>query len=228
MKILLVEDEKEMLKTIAKGLKLEGYIVDTCENGKKACEMAYVETYDLIILDLNLPEMDGKQVLQKIRADNQNVKIIILSARIDVNDKIETLDNGANDYVTKPFDFLELEARIRNLLRRNFIQEKNILTFEKLQLNTQKKQLFIKEKPIKLTRKEIAILEYLMLNKGKVISQEELVEHVWDSSTDVFISSIRVHMSTLRRKLKAELLYDVIGTKIGFGYYLKESDETSK
>ncbi|MES5928093.1 response regulator [Bacillus cereus group sp. MG9] len=128
MRILVVEDELDLQEALAEGLRIEGYAVDTCSNGEDAYELAYVENYDLIILDLNLPKMDGLKVLEKLREENKELKVLILSARSSVNDKVKGLDIGANDYLTKPFEFEELEARIRNLLRRKFVQENNLLT----------------------------------------------------------------------------------------------------
>lgn len=155
MKILIVEDEKELPSTIAEGLRLDGYAIDTCDNGKEACKLCYIESYDLIILDLNLPVMDGFKVLQHIRKTNAHLKILILSARNDVFDKVKGLDNGANDYLKKPFDFVELEARIRNLLRKKKIQQDNILTFNKLKLDISKQKIFISDIELKLTKKGI-------------------------------------------------------------------------
>ena len=222
MRILIVEDEKELQSTIAEGLRLDGYAVDTCDDGKTACEMCFVEKYDLVILDLNLPEMDGLEVLQQIRKFNLELKVLILSARNTVSDKVHGLDNDANDYLTKPFDFEELEARIRNLLRRNFLQHNNVLTYDKLKMNISKQVVYINELEVSLTKKEFSILQYFLLNPNKIISQEELIDHVWDSNVNSFSGAIRVHIASLRKKIKSFLAYDLIETKIGAGYYLKE------
>lgn len=226
MRILIVEDETELQATIAEGLRLDGYAVDTCDNGADACELCFVEIYDLVILDLNLPQMDGFEVLRQIRTFNSELKILILSARNSVNDKVEGLDSGANDYLTKPFDFVELEARIRNLLRRNFIQQNNILEFDKVKLNVSKQQVFVCDTEVKMTKKEFAILQYFLMNKNKIISQEELIEHIWDSSVNSFSGAVRVHMASLRKKLKKILAYDLIETKVGVGYFLTERTDT--
>jgi DNA-binding response OmpR family regulator len=224
MRILVVEDEVDLQEAIAEGLRLDGYAVDTCDNGENAYELLYVENYDLVILDLNLPQMDGLEVLEKIRDEKPELKILILSARGCVADKVKGLDIGANDYLTKPFDFAELEARIRNLLRRKFVQACTILSCGEIKVDLAKRVAFICEDELTLTKKEFALLEYFLLNQDRVVSGEELVEHVWDKNVDSFSSAIRVHIATLRKKLKTVLNYDPIRTKIGEGYFLVEQN----
>lgn len=220
MRILVVEDEIELQEAIAEGLRMDGYAVDTCDNGNTAYELLYVENYDLVVLDLNLPGMDGLEVIGKIRDEKPELKVLILSARSNVIDKVKGLDSGANDYLSKPFDFEELEARIRNLLRRKFIQNNIIIRCGDIRLDTSKRVVSVVENELNLTKKEFAILEYFMLNQDRVISQEELMDHVWDCNADSFSGVIRVHMATLRKKLKVGLGYDPIETKIGEGYLL--------
>lgn len=224
MRILVVEDELDLQEAIAEGLRIEGYAVDTCSNGEDAYELAYVENYDLIILDLNLPKMDGLKVLEKLREENKELKVLILSARSSVNDKVKGLDIGANDYLTKPFAFAELEARIRNLLRRKFVQENSLLSCGNINIDLSKRTAFVDEKELILTKKEFALLEYFLLNQEQVVSQEELIEHIWDGNADSFSGAIRVHIATLRKKLKALLDYDPIRTKIGEGYFITNND----
>ncbi|MGH0516667.1 response regulator transcription factor [Bacillus cereus] len=224
MRILVVEDELDLQEAIAEGLRIEGYAVDTCSNGEDAYELAYVENYDLIILDLNLPKMDGLKVLEKLREENKELKVLILSARSSVNDKVKGLDIGANDYLTKPFAFAELEARIRNLLRRKFVQENSLLSCGNINIDLSKRTAFVDEKELILTKKEFALLEYFLLNQERVVSQEELIEHIWDGNTDSFSGAIRVHIATLRKKMKALLDYDPIRTKIGEGYFITKND----
>ncbi|WP_277261328.1 response regulator transcription factor [Peptoniphilus lacrimalis] len=222
MRILIVEDEKDLCQMIAKSLKESGYEVDIAYNGNEAMELLDVENYDLIVLDLNLPEIDGMEILEEFRTFNQDTKIIILSARSQIKDKVEGLDKGANDYLSKPFHLDELEARIRSLTRRNFITNNQMLSYKNLNFDSKKRIVKIDDKEISLTRKELGILEYLLLNRGRPISQEELIDHVWDSSVDLFSNSIRVHISALRKKLKKALKYDPIINRVGLGYQLEE------
>lgn len=224
MRLLVVEDEYDLCDSIAEGFRIDGYAVDCCYDGAEAYELISVEKYDLIILDLNLPEMDGLDIIREVRKDNQTVKIIVLSARSRVNDKVLGLDLGANDYLGKPFEFEELEARVRSLLRRKFTQESNLLRFDAITLDLTKRVCKVYEKECLLTKKEFSLLEYFLLNQEKMISQEELIEHVWDKEADSFSNAVRVHIATLRKKLKAELNYDVIQTKIKEGYYLTKGE----
>lgn len=225
MRILIVEDEIDLCDSIAEGLQIDGYAVDTCYDGSDAYELIMTETYDLVVLDLNLPGMDGIDILTEVRKQNKEVKILILSARDSVSNKVLGLDNGANDYLAKPFDFEELEARIRCLLRRSFTQEHAVLTFGKISLDTVKRTVTVNCSELSLTKKELALLEYLLLNPNKVISQEEMMEHVWNREADSFSNAVRVHIASLRKKLKTVLSYDPIMTKIGEGYYLSEGED---
>lgn len=224
MRLLVVEDEIDLQEAIAEGLRMDGYAVDTCGDGNKAYELLFVENYDLVILDLNLPGMDGMEILEKIREENKELKVLILSARSSVSDKVKGLDMGANDYLSKPFDFEELEARIRGLLRRKFVQESSLFQCGKIQINLSARIAQISDNTLALTKKEFAILEYFMLNQNRIISQEELIDHVWDAEADSFSGAIRVHIASLRKKLKAELEFDPIITKIGEGYILKKCE----
>lgn len=223
MRILIVEDEIDLCEAIAEGLTLDGYAVDKCFHGMQACELLQIETYDLVILDLNLPGMDGLDILRTIRSENPELRILILSARDSVADKVLGLDLGANDYLSKPFDFTELEARIRGLLRRTFTQADAVLTYGFLSLDTLRRTAYASGKELLLTRKELSLLEYFLRNPGKVISQEELMEHVWNMDADSFSNAVRVHIASLRKKLKTALGTELIQTKIGEGYYLKET-----
>lgn len=221
MRILVVEDEIDLLEAIEEGLKIDGYAVDTSEDGVEGLELARINEYDLIILDLNLPNMDGIDILKNIRSEDNLVKILILTARSSINDRVLGLDLGANDYLVKPFHFKELEARIRSLLRVKYIQEDTMLKYNDLKVDTKLRKAFINEEFIKLTKKEFAILEYLMKNINKVISQEELIEHIWDNSVDMFSNSVRVHINSLRKKLKANINDEVIKNIVGVGYVIE-------
>ena len=223
MRLLIVEDEKELCDTVAKSLYGAGYEVDTCYDGDEALDYILSDDYDLIVLDLNLPGTDGMDILRELRKKNEETKVLILSARSQIADKVEGLDAGANDYMEKPFHLQELEARIRSLTRRKFVQKDVCLECGELTFDTRKREAYAKGIPVALTRKENGILEYLILNQGRPVSQEELIEHVWDASVDSFSGSVRVHMSSLRKKLKAALGYDPIINKVGEGYEIGES-----
>ena len=223
MRLLIVEDEKNLCDTIAKNLYGAGYEVDTSYDGDDALDCILSEDYDLIVLDLNLPGTDGMDILKELRKKNEETKVIILSAKSQIADKVAGLDAGANDYLEKPFHLQELEARIRSLTRRKFVQKDVCLHCGEIKFDTKKREAYANDKPVSLTRKENGILEYLLLNQGRPISQEELIEHVWDASVDSFSGSIRVHMSSLRKKLKAILGYDPIINKIGEGYKIVEN-----
>ncbi|MFS0783453.1 response regulator transcription factor [Bacillus sp. 1P06AnD] len=201
MKLLLVEDDDLLSKFVARGLKKLGYAVDHAYDGEEALQLYEINNYDLMILDLNIPKIEGIEVLRTIRKTDLDFRILILSARDKVEEKINGLDSGCNDYLTKPFDFGELEARIRNLLRRRIRIEDTKLHCGNLSMDTAAKSVAYKNKIIELTKKEYSILEYLMYHQEKVVSPEELIEHVWDSDTDLFSNSFRFHIHSLRKKL---------------------------
>ena len=223
MRLLIIEDEQELCLMIHKVLKSKGYSVDYCFDGEEGMELLEVETYDLVILDLNLPGMDGMTILSNFRQFNRETPVLILSALVSVNDKVKGLDAGASDYLTKPFHFEELEARIRSLTYRNFKQNDTSLKCGEITFDSIKRQCIIKGDVLTLTKKETAILEYLLLHQGRPVSSEELIDHVWDNSVDSFSNSIRVHISSLRKKLKDKLGYDPIINRIGEGYIIKEN-----
>ena len=218
MRLLVIEDERDLCEDIAKKLRLSGYEADTCFDGEAALELLAVEKYDLVLLDLNLPKVDGMTVLRTLREHDQETGVLILSARSEISDKVDGLDAGANDYLSKPFHLEELEARVRSLTRRRFVQQDVCLRCGGLMFDTRSRMARADGLTLSLTRKESGILEYLLLNRGRPVSQEELIEHVWDSSVDSFSNSIRVHISMLRKKLRAALGYDPIRNKIGQGY----------
>ena len=224
MHFLVIEDERALCETIVRSLRRLAYSVDCCYDGEKALELLGVERYDLVLLDLNLPGKDGMTVLRTLRQTDRETKVLILSARSEVEDKVEGLDAGANDYLAKPFHLAELEARVRSLTRRQFIQRDVCLRCGRLTFDTKSRLAMADGQPIPLTRKESGVLEYLLLHQGRPVSQEELIEHVWDSSVDAFSNSIRVHISALRKKLRTALGYDPIRNRIGEGYELEENE----
>lgn len=170
MRLLIVEDEKNLCDTIAKNLYGAGYEVDTSYDGNNALDCILSEDYDLIVLDLNLPGTDGMDILKELRKKNEETKVIILSAKSQIADKVAGLDAGANDYLEKPFHLQELEARIRSLTRRKFVQKDVCLHCGEIKFDTKKREAYAKDKPVSLTRKENGILEYLLLNQGRPIS----------------------------------------------------------
>lgn len=224
MRILLVEDEKKLSNSIVKGLTNAGYAVDAAYDGEEALYEYEVNEYDLIILDLNLPKKDGIDVLREIREKDNEMKILILSARTKIDDRILGLDEGANDYLIKPFDFGELKARIRNLLRRDFVQKPQDLTLNGLTVDTKAKRVLYHTQEIALTRKEYGILEYLMLHKNQIISAETLTEHVWNNEFDPFSNSFRYHIHSLKKKISAASGLDFIKTVWGQGYIIEDSE----
>lgn len=221
MKILLAEDEKSLSSAIAKGLKKMGYAVDQAYDGEEALEYLEVNQYDLLILDLNMPKVDGITVLNRLRRADAELKVLILSARSEIEDKVRGLDSGANDYLAKPFNFEELAARIRNLLRWSFKYKESLLVCGGLELDTLGKAVSVDGLPVNLTNKEYSILEYLMFHMGKVIGAEEIIEHVWDSEVDLFSNSFKYHMHSLKKKL-SESGGDCIKNIRGQGYVIRE------
>ena len=225
MKILVVEDERELLESIGEGLELDGYYVDLCDNGPEALAMAEVESYDLILLDLNLPGMDGLDILRSLREGRSKSRVLILSARSGVPDRVVGLDAGADDYLIKPFAFEELEARIRGLFRREYTQQSSELSYGELSFDTVSRTMYAKGAAVSLTKKETAIAEYLLRHSGRPVSSEELLAHAWDSNVDLFSNAVRVHIHTLRKKLGSKLGYDPIGNRVGEGYYLRDGTD---
>lgn len=225
MKLLIIEDETDMLSALKKGFEKMGYAIDTAEDGEAGSYLAEINSYDMIVLDLNLPGKDGLQVLEEIRKRDKTQKVIILSARSSVPDKILGLDMGANDYLAKPFDFMELEARVRSLARRAFVQNDTCISVDLLTVDTKRKQILYKNAPVDFSPKEYAILEYLALHKGQVVSTEDLIEHVWESDADFFEISVKVHISNIRKKLDAVSSTPFIQTVRGCGYLMKGTEE---
>ena len=220
-KVLVVEDEANICSFIETLLETNGYqalVANTCAMGQT---LFTSHNPDLIILDLGLPDRDGLELIRFVR-QKFLTPIVVLSARTTEQDKIEALDLGANDYLTKPFHFEELEARIRSLTRRKFIQEDVCLRCSRITFDTRTREASVDGAPLALTRKESSLLEYFLLHRNRIISPEEMIEHLWDGSVNSFSNSIRVHISSLRKKLRTALGYDPIQNKIGQGYILEE------
>ena len=220
MRILVVEDERLLCDGIAEDLELEKYTADRCYDGADAYERLLAEPYDLVILDLNLPGMDGLELLRRIRLERPELRVLILSARAQLSDKVAGLDLGADDYLTKPFDLEELEARVRTLLRREFVPQAPLVRVGELALDSVTREISARGEPLPLTPREFAILEQLMLRQGRWLSQEALMDHIWEADANPFSNAVRTHISSLRKKLRDRLGYDPIQTKVGQGYRL--------
>jgi two-component system copper resistance phosphate regulon response regulator CusR len=228
MRILLVEDEPNAARMLAKGLRQRAYAVDVAADGEEALYQASVNDYDLIILDVLLPLKDGFEVCRELRAAGAVVPVLMLTARDAVQDRVTGLDLGADDYLVKPFDFHELLARVRALLRRGHALRPETLTIADLVIDTRAQQVRRGEQKIELTVKEYALLEYLAWRAGEVVSRADIAEHVWDESFDPFSNSIEVYVQRLRRKLDEGHALKLIRTRRGAGYLLAaESEETN-
>jgi DNA-binding response OmpR family regulator len=221
MKILVAEDDLSMQNSICAGLGKFGYAVDRASDGEEVLELFETNQYDAVVLDLNLPKIDGIEVLKEMRRTNEELGVLILSARGSVDDKVLGLDAGANDYLAKPFHFKELEARLRVLARRKTIQPDATLVSGKLKVDTALKSAYCAGVKIELTNKEYSILEYLIAHKDAVVSAEELIEHVWDSEAGLFSNSLKVHINSLKRKLAAHAGdAELIKNTRNVGYYI--------
>ena len=222
--IYIVEDDKNIREIEMFALKNSGYAVEEFENAKSFFSRSAEKVPDLVLLDIMLPDMDGLEIVKKLRSrpDTVRVPIILVTAKTTELDKVKGLDIGADDYLTKPFHFEELEARIRSLTRRKFIQEDVCLRCSRITFDTRTREASVDGTPLALTRKESALLEYFLLHRNRIISPEEMIEHLWDGSVNSFSNSIRVHISSLRKKLRTALGYDPIQNKIGQGYILEE------
>ena len=220
MRILIVEDEKDLADALAKGLNRQGYAVDVAYDGEEALRLVEVNGYDLLILDLNLPRVDGVEVCRRIRASGSPTGILMLTGRSSPDDRVKGLDQGADDYLVKPFHFPELLARVRAILRREAGTRKVILRTGDLVLDPNALKAYVRDSEVALTSKEFGILEYLMRNVGRVVSQEELLEHVWNEDANLFTQAIKVHINNLRKKLSAAGGEGLISTVKGRGYIL--------
>lgn len=226
MRILIVEDELDLANALARGLRQQGYAVDIAVTGEEGWEKGEVNEYDLAILDLNLPEMDGLEVCRRLRDSKPELLILMLTARSRLEDKVTGLDLGADDYLVKPFHFEELTARIRALLRRDLRVRAPILKAGDLTLDPASRTAWQGKRRLELTTKEFAILEYLMRHSVEVVSQEELVEHVWGEEVNMFTSSVWVHIHSLRRALGDSAEHPrYIETVVGQGYRLLMTGE---
>ncbi len=210
----MVEDEHKIANSIKRGFEQETWATDVAYDGEEGYDMASSEDYDVIVLDLMLPKMDGMEICKKLRADGINIPILMLTARGELADKVEGLDSGADDYLVKPFAFEELLARVKALSRRPKQTNSEELNTNDLTLNTNTFEVKKGGKVIELSRKEFALLEYLMRNAGRVVSKENIIAHVWDYESDILPNTVEVFVGYLREKVGG----DVIKTVRGFGY----------
>ncbi|HOD12304.1 DNA-binding response regulator [Candidatus Velamenicoccus archaeovorus] len=222
MRILLVEDEIKIANFIERGLKEENYVVDVATDGEKAMFLAEINPYDLIILDVMLPHIDGITICRELRKKKINVPILMLTAKNQVRDKVLGLNSGADDYLAKPFDFEELSARIGALLRRNRDDKTGILKIGDLELDQLRHNVKRAGKEIQLSSKEFALLEYLMLNANHVVTRTTISEHVWHEDFDSFTNVIDVFISFLRNKIDKDFKKPLIHTIHGKGYTIRE------
>jgi|TARA_B100000959_G_scaffold61279_1_gene64405 two-component system response regulator VanR len=223
VRILVVDDEADLLDALSRGLRREGYAVDTADNGEEALAKASWTPYDLICLDLTMPGIDGLEVCERLRADPPDEvvpRILMLTARDTLEDRIRGLDVGADDYLVKPFAFDELSARIRSLLRRDPGRSGAVLEVGDVVVDTARHHARRGGRDLALTAKEFAVLRYFMTRPGEVISQEQLLDHVWDEHADPFTNTVRVTVGTLRRKLTVGDEDPALETVVGSGYRL--------
>lgn len=220
MRILIVEDDVALASFIRKGLEAEHHTVDTALDGEQGRSMAIGIDYDLVVLDLNLPSVDGISVLKSLRQRKANLPVMVLTARSRVEDRVQCLDLGADDYLVKPFSFLELSARARALLRRSHLPSESLLKVRDLNLDRVERRVERGGRPIELTTKEFALLEYLMRNAGRRVTRAMIIEHVWNLTFDSTTNVVDVYINYLRRKVDDGFQPSLIHTVRGVGYQL--------
>lgn len=214
MKILIVEDEHKIGSSIKRGFEQEGWAADLAFDGEEGYDMASSEEYDVMVLDLMLPKMDGVTMTKKLRGEKNHLPILMLTARGEIGDKVDGLNAGADDYLIKPFAFEELLARVKALARRPAEVKSEKLKIKNLELDSNSYEVKKSGKTVELSRKEFALLEYLMRNAGKVVSKENIISHVWDYEADILPNTVEVFIGYLRDKIGG----DIIKTVRGFGY----------
>ena len=222
MKILLAEDEVDLNNVVTRYLKKNGYSVDSVLDGEEALDYLEYSEYDLVILDIMMPKVDGFEVIKKLRDKRNHTSVLMLTARDSADDKVKGLDLGADDYIVKPFDFNELMARIRAVVRRKYGNSSNKLVIGDLILDTSEKSVTRAGKQIELTGKEYEVLEYLMQSKNRILSRDQIKEHVWDFDYEGDSNIIDVLIKNIRKKIDIEDGKQIIYTKRGLGYVIKE------
>ena len=222
MRVLLVEDDVRIANFVSKGLRENSYAVDVANDGEDGLYQASINDYDLIILDVMLPKIDGFEVCRELRKAENKMPILMLTARDAIDDRISGLDFGADDYLTKPFEFRELLARLRALLRRQSEFRPSKIIIADLEIDTSSQRVWRSGNEIVLTTKEYSLLEYLAREKGKVVGREEISTHVWDENFDAFSNLIEVYIKRLRTKMDEGFAIQLIHTRRGAGYILEE------
>jgi two-component system, OmpR family, copper resistance phosphate regulon response regulator CusR len=223
-KILIIEDERKVANSLGQGLEEEGYSVEIAFDGMTGKEMALANLYDLIILDINLPLLNGQEVCRAVRAANENIPVLMLTALGTTDDIVSGFGCGADDYLVKPFEFRELMARIKAILKRISSSSSNVLRIADLELNLDKKNAKRAGKTIELTAKEFALLEFLLRNKGRVVTRTDIAEKIWDITFDTGTNVIDVYINFLRKKIDKSFSPRLIHTQIGMGYIMKEGE----
>lgn len=226
MRLLLVEDEEKVAAFVVRGLEAERFAVDVAADGRSAIDLSNAYQYDLVILDLMLPEISGTEVLRQIRQNNSHIPVLVLTARDALGDKVEHFELGADDYLTKPFAFAELLVRVKALLRRGAVSRSNVLRVADLELDRLSQQVKRAGRRVELTGKEYALLEYLMLNAGRVLSRTMIIEHVWDQSFDGATNIVDVYVRHLRNKVDEGHERKLIRTVRGVGYAISDEEQT--
>lgn len=222
MRILLVEDDKKIAGFIVKGLREENYAIDVFHNGEDGLYWALANDYDLIILDIMLPIKNGLEICGEIRSNGKTTPIIMLTAKDSIQDKVKGLQTGADDYLSKPFSFDELLARIKALLRRSQKYQTQILSADDLELDISSRRVFRSGKEIILSGREYSLLEFLMRNKNKIVTETQIIEHVWDMNSELFTNVVNVYIHHLRKKISEPNKEKLIYTLRGRGYILKD------
>jgi len=225
MRILIIEDDHKIANAVKKGLEQESFAVDVSYDGRDGLGSALTVDYDLVIIDRMLPEVDGIKICAALRDKKVNVPILFLTAKDKIQDRVEGLNAGADDYLVKPFAFVELLARVRALLRRPSQKVENILAIDDLLLNTLTFEVSRDERKINLSSKEFALLEYLMRNPGRILTKDNIISHVWDYDADILLNTVEVYIGYLRNKIDKPFKNkpELIKTVRGFGYKLSEN-----
>jgi len=227
MRILVVEDDVALASFVRKGLEAEHHAVDTAQNGEQGRSMAIGIDYDLVVLDLNLPGVDGLSVLRSLRQRKANLPVMVLTGRRGVEDRVQCLDSGADDYLMKPFSFLELSARARALMRRSRMPSESVLTVRDLNMDRVQRKVERGGRPIELTTKEFALLEYMMRNAGRRLTRAMIIEHVWNLTFDSTTNVVDVYINYLRRRVDDGVPTSLIHTVRGVGYQLSADGTTA-